>query len=381
MTGNDVLVIPGSGTYAMESAVANLVVARRPRARRLGRQLRRAMAEAGDARYGARAWCSSSSRGASGWIRRASGEAAAGCRVAFVTQSETSTGVVHDVRAIADAVRPSGAALVVDAVSSLGGVELRTDEWGIDVVVSGSQKALMCPPGLAFASVSERAWELAADGTRAALRVRLAADRRRAGQGHGTPFTPPVTIVAGLNAALELLERDGYEAAYARNRRLARADPRGRQGAGAASSSRRTTTPRPWSRPFACRTTSTARRSTRCCATATASCWPAVRARCAGSIIRIGHMGYMDRFDILTALAALELALRGVRTTGRRRPARASPGRPRCSRRASSPVPGCWSRSRSPRPASSSCAAASTSTWTSRWRPRICPSGSATTTR
>ena len=69
------------------------------------------------------------------------GAAAEGASAVFVTQSETSTGVVHDVRAIAEAVRPTGAAVVVDAVSSLGGVDLRTDEWGIDVVVSGSQKA------------------------------------------------------------------------------------------------------------------------------------------------------------------------------------------------------------------------------------------------
>ena len=91
--------------------------------------------------------------------------AAGGCRAVFVTQSETSTGVVHDVRAIAEAIGPDGPAVVVDAVSSLGGVELRTDEWGIDVVVSGSQKALMCPPGLAFASVSARAWEMAESST------------------------------------------------------------------------------------------------------------------------------------------------------------------------------------------------------------------------
>ena len=102
----------------------------------------------------------------------------------YVTQSETSTGVVHDVRAIAEAVRPTGAALVVDAVSSLGGVDLRTDEWGIDVVVSGSQKALMTPPGLAFVSVSERAWQLARRTPTKSFYLDWADGRRRPGQGH-----------------------------------------------------------------------------------------------------------------------------------------------------------------------------------------------------
>src|SRR5213078_2519878 len=81
-----------------------------------------------------------------------------GARAVFLTQSETSTGVVADVQALAAAARPSGAHVVVDAVSSLGAVPLEVDAWGIDVACSGSQKALMCPPGLAMASVSEAVW-------------------------------------------------------------------------------------------------------------------------------------------------------------------------------------------------------------------------------
>ena len=87
--------------------------------------------------------------------------AESGAEIVFCTQSETSTGVVADVQAIKAAV--GDATLVVDAVSSLGAVPLETDAWGIDVVVSGSQKALMCPPGLAMASVADHLWdELAA---------------------------------------------------------------------------------------------------------------------------------------------------------------------------------------------------------------------------
>src|ERR671929_1569321 len=86
-----------------------------------------------------------------------------GCEVVFATLSETSTGIVHDVQAIAEAARRSGAILAVDAVSGLGAAELRQDDWGVDVVVAGSQKALMCPPGLGFASVNQRALDYAAE--------------------------------------------------------------------------------------------------------------------------------------------------------------------------------------------------------------------------
>ena len=101
----------------------------------------------------------------------------------LLTHSETSTGVVADVRALAAAAKEAGAISVVDAISSLGAVPLETDEWGVDVVVSGSQKALMTPPGLAVVSVSQAAWERARDAP--ALLLRLGAHA----EGAGTPST------------------------------------------------------------------------------------------------------------------------------------------------------------------------------------------------
>ena len=97
-------------------------------------------------------------------------------KVVFTTQSETSTGVVNDIQALAEVARRTAPCSAVDAVSGLGAVDLPQDEWGVDVVVAGSQKALMCPPGLAFASVSERALEVADDANeprRAQLLLRL----------------------------------------------------------------------------------------------------------------------------------------------------------------------------------------------------------------
>ena len=103
-----------------------------------------------------------------------------GAKAVFLTHSETSTGVVADLQALAAAAKASGALVVVDAVSSLGAVPLEPDAWGIDVVASGSQKALMTPPGLGLATVSPARW--AALGTSAALLLRLGAHARRPGE-------------------------------------------------------------------------------------------------------------------------------------------------------------------------------------------------------
>src|SRR5262249_28348729 len=143
-----------------------------------------------------------------------------GAMVVLLTQSETSTGVVADVQALAAA---SGDALVVcDAISSLGAVPLETDAWGVDVVVSGSQKALMTPPGLAVVSVSEAAWQRTEQAT--LPRYYFDWERVRTAQSKfDAAFTPAVSLVAGLNVALELLLDEGLEAAFDRHLRLGRA--------------------------------------------------------------------------------------------------------------------------------------------------------------
>src|SRR5207302_5199450 len=118
--------------------------------------------------------------------------------------------------------KEAGALVVVDAVSSLGAVPLETDAWGIDVVVSGSQKALMCPPGVAFVSVSPSALEAAARAT--SPRYVMDWERTRKAQAKlDAPFTPAVSIVRALNVALGLLLEEGLEAAFDRHARLGRA--------------------------------------------------------------------------------------------------------------------------------------------------------------
>jgi serine---pyruvate transaminase len=304
-TANDVLLFAGSGTAAMESAVSNLTS---PGDRVL-------VASAGN--FGERWLQLARTYGLDivhveqEWGERLDalriGAQAVGCSVAYVTHSETSTGVIHDIREIADAVRPSGAALVVDAVSSLGGVELATDGWGLDVVVAGSQKALMTPPGLAFASVSKRAWELA--GVARAPRYALDWSRARAALEKGdTPYTPAVSLIFGLREALALIAERGLEAGFAQNRRLARGAREGVKALGLElfspddeSSAMVTAFRMPdgvdGQRVYA-------RLRDRFGIVLAGG-----QGKLRGRIVRIGHMGYMNEFDIITALSGLELAL------------------------------------------------------------------------
>jgi serine---pyruvate transaminase len=306
-TEHDVLLFTGSGTAAMESAVANL----------LSPGDRVVVASAGN--FGerwlnlTRAYGLEPVHVAHEWGERLDpariGAACAEAETAavFVTQSETSTGVVHDVQQIAKHTAPTGAVLVVDAVSSLGGVELATDAWGVDVVVAGSQKALMTPPGLAFASVSPRAWLRAGRSTlpRFYLDWRRAADAQAK---NDTAFTPAVSLVAALREALRLIEARGAEDIWAHNRRLARAAREGVKALGL----------RLFSPDDASAAMVTAFEmpdgidGQRCYAVLRdrhGIVLAGGQGKLRGRIMRIGHMGYMNDFDIVTALAGLELAL------------------------------------------------------------------------
>jgi aspartate aminotransferase-like enzyme len=135
----------------------------------------------------------------------------------IVVHSETSTGATADLRAIAEATRGRSAPLVVDAISSLGATPLETDAWGLDVVVTGSQKALMTPPGLAFASVSPRALERMATATNPRFYFDWARtlDAQRKGN---TAFTPAISLILGLDAALDRIEEAGLETLWERTR-------------------------------------------------------------------------------------------------------------------------------------------------------------------
>jgi aspartate aminotransferase-like enzyme len=137
-------------------------------------------------------------------------------RAVFFQHTDTSTGVVNDVKALADAVREhSSAVTVVDSVSGLAAETLETDSWNLDVVVSGSQKGLMNAPGLAFAAVSERAWKLVDQAKLPRFYFDWRAMRKSL-KDRETPYTPGVTLVMGQAEALRLIRQEGIENVWKR---------------------------------------------------------------------------------------------------------------------------------------------------------------------
>jgi serine---pyruvate transaminase len=140
-------------------------------------------------------------------------------RAVCITQCETSTGVLTDVKAIAEIVSKTDALLLVDAVSSLGAEEMRTDEWKVDVVVTGSQKALMLPPGLAFVSLSQRAQEKIETSKTPGYYLKLKTYLKSL-KKTSTPYTPPVSLIRGLEKSLEMIIEEGIENVWARHARL-----------------------------------------------------------------------------------------------------------------------------------------------------------------
>jgi serine---pyruvate transaminase len=313
-TGNQVLAFAASGSGAMESAVANLV---RPGDKVLAcaaGKFGERWIQLGEA-YGA-----DLVRYEPGWgerldpaeIDRLLGSND-GIEVAFATLSETSTGIVHDVQAIADVARKHDVILVVDAVSGLGAARLEQDAWGVDVVVAGSQKALMCPPGLAFASVSERALDLAsrdADGTPAPPAGRYYFDwgrTARAQRKGNSPFTPAVPLFLGLDVALDLIAEEGIEDVFARHALLGRATRAGVAALGLdlfGDPDERSSVVTTVELPDTIDGAKVPGALRRLGITANGG-----QDHLKGRIVRIAHCGYFGAFDILTSLSGLEMAL------------------------------------------------------------------------
>lgn len=229
---------------------------------------------------------------------------APGAKAVFATHSETSTGAIHDIQGIAAAVRDSGALLVVDAITSLGVLDLPMESWGVDIVVAGSQKALMLPPGLAFAAVSDKAWARVPSARLPRYYFNFAAERK-AIEKNQSAYTPAVSLVMGLRESLGLILAEGLQSVFARHERLARATRAGVQAIGLTLFA---------DRPGAACTAvkvpegldgGAIVKGFRKRGITIAGGQGSMR----GKIFRIAHMGYVDAFDILTALAALEFVL------------------------------------------------------------------------
>jgi len=315
-TANDVLCFAASGTGAMESAVANLIGPGDPAVVASCGKFGERWAELCDA-YGAE-----TGHLAVEWGERVEpdrlDEFIAGRerkpRAVYVTQSETSTGILNDIRALNEVATGHGAVLCVDAVSGLGAADLRQDEWGVDVVVSGSQKSLMCPPGLGFASVSGRALALAADNDNARPPGRYYLDWARTAKGQAedppnSAFTPAVTLFMGLDVALELIFDEGLDRVFARHAVLARAARAGIEALGLerfGPDDENANVVTVAALPEAIDGAMVPKLMRDRFGVTVAG----GQGHLKGRIVRIAHCGYYGAFDIVVALSALEIALR-----------------------------------------------------------------------
>lgn len=231
-------------------------------------------------------------------------------RAVFITQNETSTGVEHDVESVAGIVRNTGALLIVDAVSSLGAIEMRMDEWGVDIVAAGSQKALMLPPGLSVIGVSEKAWAVIERCNSPRYYFDLTACRKNMAK-KTTPFTPAVSMFYALDETTSMIEEEGLENTYRRHqdmRDMIRAAARatGLELFASDEVASRTITAIKGDSTF------DVEKLRKRLATVYNIEVAGGQSELKGVIFRIGHMGYMDRIDMVSTWAAVELALKDL---------------------------------------------------------------------
>jgi serine---pyruvate transaminase len=313
-TSNEVLCFAASGTGAMESAVANLVAPGESAVVASCGKFGQRWAELCDA-YGAETvhlefeW---GGRVDPARLDEALARLDHPARAVFTTQSETSTGVLSDVRALNDVAVGRGSLLCVDAVSGLGAVDLPQDEWGVDVVVAGSQKSLMSPPGLAFASVSDRALALAAESP--GHRYYFDWERTRKGQLEQPPnsaFTPAVTLFRALDVALGLIFEEGLERVFARHAVLARAARAGIEAIGLERFGPDDENANVVS-VAALPPDLDGARVPKLMRDRYGVTIAGGQGHLKGRIARIAHCGYYGAFDIVIALTALEMALRDL---------------------------------------------------------------------
>lgn len=226
----------------------------------------------------------------------------------FVQASETSTGVYHNIEAIASIVKKyDNTILVVDAISALVAHDIKMDEWGIDVLIGGSQKGLMLPPGLAFVGISEKAWKFEERAKCPKFYFNFKKEKENLAKNQ-TNFTSPVTLIIGLNECIKLLQKEGLENAFERHRILANATREAAKAIGLELFSKES-----HSNSVTAINAPTGfdgqeiYKNLRVKYGITAA---GGQGQAKGKIFRIAHLGYADTFDIITAIAGVEMVLK-----------------------------------------------------------------------
>jgi aspartate aminotransferase-like enzyme len=316
-TENDLLILAASGTGAMEAGIINFLSAG-------DRVLVGCNGKFGD-RWGevCDAYGVNAERVTAEWGQpldpelfrvKLEADAQKTIKAVIITHSETSTGVLNDLQTINQHVKAHGQALmIVDAVTSLGAANVPVDEWGLDVVGSGSQKGYMIPPGLGFVSVSAKAWEAYKTAKLPRYYLDLGKYRKDAAK-NTTPFTPPVNLFFALQESLKIMRAEGLTAIFARHQRQMQATRAAAQAMNlplfapdAAASPAITAIAPEGVDAEAIRTLMRKKFDI-----ALAGGQDHLK----GKIFRIGHLGFVSDRDILTAIASLEASLHELGYSG-----------------------------------------------------------------
>jgi aspartate aminotransferase-like enzyme len=229
----------------------------------------------------------------------------ADAKAVFATLSETSTGVGHDIEAFGKLVSKTNALLVVDGISGLGAMECRVDDWNIDVCVTGSQKALMLPPGLAFVSVSEKAWKKIEATPIRSFYFDLRRYKKSLAESD-TPFTPANTLIRAQQVSLKRIRSEGIENLWARHAKIANACRAGVLAMGLELFAERPNNALTVIKvPPGVDGSGILKKLEKQYGFKLADGQDNMK----GQIWRLSHMGYTDAFDVLGALSALEFVL------------------------------------------------------------------------
>ncbi|WP_333654741.1 pyridoxal-phosphate-dependent aminotransferase family protein [Dissulfurispira sp.] len=229
-------------------------------------------------------------------------------KAVFVQATETSTGVYHDIEGLGKVIKNHPDTLfVVDAISALVAQDIRTDEWNIDIMVGGSQKGLMLPPGLAFVSISDKAWKKNETSKMPRFYFNFKKERENLAKNQ-TNFTSAVTLIIGLNEAIKILQKEGLENVFKRHARLANATREAVKALGLGIYSKESPSnsvtaiemPEGIDGQLVYKTLREKYGIT----------GAGGQDRAKGKIFRLAHLGYADTFDIITGIAALEMVLK-----------------------------------------------------------------------
>lgn len=229
-------------------------------------------------------------------------------KVVLSTQNETSTGVVNDIAGIGALVAKTPALLLVDGVSGVGAIEIKVDEWGVDILCTASQKAFMCPPGLAMVCVSDKAWEVVKNNQSPRFYFSLLAHKKNY-EKWNTAYTPSVTLFYGLDAALDMMMAEGLDNVYERHALLARAVRAAAKALGlkllaedeSYASNALTGIWGPDGIP--------ADDLRKVAKNQYGVTFAGGQGIVKGKIFRVAHMGFADKMDVIIAVSALEMAM------------------------------------------------------------------------